>query len=100
MPAKSPVATSAKPPAATEKTSLDYLQMAVQDLDRARERAGEELRAVIDDAVRKLREAIEDLRRRAESQTAEWEKSLEHAADDVLLERGRRAAMASATRRL
>lgn len=56
-------ATRAKRPAAAraEPSSLDYVQQAIEDLDKARSRATDELRETIDSAIERLRKAASQL---------------------------------------
>jgi hypothetical protein len=91
------MATSTKTPVqrtSGEKSSVEYLQQALQDIDHARERAGTELRDSLDSASGRVREAIADLRKRAEDQAAELERAFEDAAEETRREYGRRAIMA------
>lgn len=102
-PAAKPRAKAAAKPAArrgaapAEKSPMDRLQEAIRGLDRARDRAGDELRESIDTAVTRLRDVAGDLRKRAERQAGEWEDALDEAGEDVRRELGRRAVMAQQT---
>jgi hypothetical protein len=99
MPAAATPAKRARRATATHKqpTSLDYVQKALHDLEKARTHGSKELRTAIDGATERLREASSDLRSRAGDQTAEWEKTLERASDDALRELGRLAIRAQRT---
>jgi uncharacterized protein YicC (UPF0701 family) len=88
-----------------EQTVTDYLEHAVEDLNEARQQAGEEVRAAIDSAISRSREALDDLRgdaeeraeklrSRAEERAGEWQSTLEDATEDVRRELGIRAIRA------
>jgi uncharacterized protein YicC (UPF0701 family) len=88
-----------------EQTVADYLEHAVEDLNEARQQAGDEVRAGIDSAISRSREALEDLRSdahertlklrsRAEKRAGEWQTTLEDATEDVRRELGIRAVRA------
>lgn len=94
---------------AEEQTVADYLEHAVEDLNEARQQAGEEVRAAIDSAISRSREALEDLRTdaqeraeklrsRAEERAGEWQTTLEDATEEVRRELGIRAVRAQRTR--
>jgi uncharacterized protein YicC (UPF0701 family) len=86
----------------TEKAELcaaDYLEKALDDLNRARHDAGEELRTLTDSAISRTREALdhlksgaedrtEDLKARAEKRVAEWQRMLDDASADARRELG------------
>lgn len=76
-----------KPPAA--KTSVDYLEEALKDLDKAREKAGEGARSNIESAMDRIREVSKDARSRGADQLADWQKTVEDAAEDARREFGR-----------
>lgn len=80
---------AAKPP-----SSLDYIQKALDDLDKARERASDELRTIIDHTVDRLRKATKDMRARAGGEAAEFEDMIDRASEDVRRDIGRRAVEA------
>jgi F0F1-type ATP synthase membrane subunit b/b' len=93
-------------------SAVDYLEKALEDLDRARHNAAEELRSMIDSAIGRSREALEHLRTdaegraeqiksgaedrkaRAEDRAAEWQQTLEEASDDVRRDLGIRTVRA------
>ncbi|MGA8217749.1 MAG: hypothetical protein WB771_04225 [Solirubrobacterales bacterium] len=88
-----------------EQTVASYLEHAVEDLNQARQQAGEELRTAIDSAISRSREALEDLRSdaqdrtvnlrsRAEERAGEWQHTLEDATEDMRRELGVRAVHA------
>jgi uncharacterized protein YicC (UPF0701 family) len=80
--------------AAQAPSSIAYVQDAIKDLERARERAGTELRESLDAGIERLREVIEDLRKRAEQQASEFERVFEETTEEGRREFGRRAIMA------
>ena len=84
---RTPTAHKPAPPA--RRTSVDYLEDALKDLGKAREKGGEEIRASIDAAMERVREAAKELGSRGQDQVGEWQKSLDAAADDALRELGR-----------
>ena len=60
--AKRPAATRARKPAAKkEKGTLDYLELALENLNQAREHALKDARAQIDSAMERIRETIKDV---------------------------------------
>ena len=84
-------------PKPAKKSSLDYLQAALEDLARAREQAQQEARAGIDSAVERIRGVRKDLGARAHDEADELQTRLEHASDDALMEFGRAAIRAQRT---
>lgn len=89
------------PKASHKATASDHLQDAISDLDKAREQAGEDVRASIDAARKRIDEAREDLSGRGhefadrgQDQVKDWREQLEGAADDALRELGRLAVRA------
>ena len=78
----------------TEKAPLDYLQDALEDLEKAREKAGDDVSASIDSARERISEAREDLTDRGEVQVKDWREQLGSAADETLRELGRWAIRA------
>ena len=68
---------------------VDHLQDALEDLDKAREKAGEEVSARIDFARERINEARDDLSDRGQEQLKDWREQVGAAADDVLRELGR-----------
>lgn len=59
MPNTTPAKRARRAPAARQHSSLDYVQPALEDLDKARGRAGEELRTTSDTAIERLRKGRE-----------------------------------------
>jgi hypothetical protein len=90
--ARTPTAHKPAPPA--PRTSVDYLEDALKDLGMAREKGGKEIRASIDAAMERVREAAKELGSRGQDQVGEWQKTLDAAADDALRELGRMAIRA------
>ena len=80
-----------------EKSSLDYLQHALDDLAHAREQAQQEARGGIDSAIERIREVRKDLGARARDEAEEMQSRLEHASDEALREFGRAAVRAQRT---
>lgn len=88
-----------------KQTAVDYLERAVEDLNQARQEAQADVRSMIDSAVDRTREALEDLRAnaeeraekirtRAEDRAGQWQRTLEDASEDVRRELGVRAVHA------
>jgi uncharacterized protein YicC (UPF0701 family) len=77
-----------------DKAPMDHLQDALEDLDKARETAGEEVGARIDSARDRINEARDDMSHRSHDQITEWRGQLENAADSALEELGRWAIRA------
>jgi hypothetical protein len=92
-------ATKRKPPVRrpAEKSTLDYLQRALDDLDRARAKAQKDARASIDSAVARVRDAVKDLNSRAHDEAHDWEERLDHVSEEARLEFGRVAIRAQDT---
>jgi uncharacterized protein YicC (UPF0701 family) len=76
---------------ATSKSSVDYLADALDDLGKARDQGGKELRSTIDDAMERIRRAREDMGSR------DWQHMLDDAAEDARRELGRMAIRAQRT---
>jgi hypothetical protein len=90
--ARTPTAHKPAPPA--PRTAADFLDEALKDLGKAREKGGEEIRASIDSAIERIRETAKELGSWGQDQVGEWQKTLDAAADDALRELGRRAIRA------
>lgn len=80
--------STAKRSAPQAKTSSDYLQQALRDLDRARERASGEAREAIDAATDRIREFVKDASDRAQDEVGDWRESLTRAGADLRCELG------------
>jgi hypothetical protein len=88
-----------------ELSAAEYLEKALDDLDRARQHAAEELRSTIDAAIGRSRDALdhlrldaedraEQLKTRAADRATEWQRILEEASDDARRELGIRTVRA------
>ena len=82
---------------APEPGTLDFLQRALEDLNRAREHAQQDARAGIDDATERIRAAVEDVRKRVREESDELQTRLDHTSDEVRLELGRAVIRAQRT---
>lgn len=76
------------------KTPVDHLQDALEDLNRAREQAGDDVSASIDSARERITDASEELSDRGQGQLKDWREQFGSAADDALRELGRWAIRA------
>jgi hypothetical protein len=92
-----PAKRARRAPARPEPSSVDYVQQALEDLDKARGRAGDELRHTLDNTVERLRKAAAELRSRAEGEATDWEHALERASEEMRRELGRLAVRAQGT---
>jgi ElaB/YqjD/DUF883 family membrane-anchored ribosome-binding protein len=70
------------------RSPADYLEEALGDLTRARDEAGENIRAGIDSAIERTRDALKDAGSEARSQAADWQRTLEKATDELRRELG------------
>lgn len=77
-----------------EKSSLDYLQHALDDLAHAREQAQVEARGGIDSAMERIDKVRKDLGARARTEAEDLHARLEHASDEALREFGHAAVLA------
>jgi uncharacterized protein YicC (UPF0701 family) len=59
---KTPPAKKKKPAKQVEKGTLDYLELALENLNKAREHAQRDVRAQIDATVDRIRGTIRDVR--------------------------------------
>lgn len=91
-----PARTRVRPKDA-EPGTLDYLQRALEDLNRAREHAQRDTRSGIDDATERIRAAVEDVRKRVSEEADELQTWLDHASDEARLELGRAVIRAQRT---
>jgi vacuolar-type H+-ATPase subunit E/Vma4 len=92
--AAKPAATRAKTP---DPGTLDFLQRALEDLNRAREHAQQDAQAGIDDATERIRAAADDVRRRLREEADELQKRLDRASEEARVELGRVAIRAQRT---
>ena len=90
-------------------SAADHLEDALEDLNKARQSAQDELRTRIDSAITRAREALDDLRSdtdkraeglrsRAEDSAKDWQRAPEDATEDARRELGVRAVRAQRTR--
>jgi len=77
--------------------SLDHLQSAMDELTKARERAGEDIRAAIDSAIERTRGAMKGAGEDAQEQLSDWQRSLERATDELRRELGVAAVRAQSS---
>ena len=84
-----PARKAAAKPKSKDKNTLDYLQHALDDLDKARSHAQQDARTSIDAAVERIREAVNELRSRAGTEAREFEDRLEQVSEDARRELGR-----------
>jgi hypothetical protein len=85
-----PARTSARAKVA-EPGTLDFLQRALEDLNRAREHAQQDAQAGIDDATERIRAAVDDVRRRLREEADELQARLDRTSDEARLELARAA---------
>jgi ElaB/YqjD/DUF883 family membrane-anchored ribosome-binding protein len=79
---------AASPPAKEGQSPAEYLQDALQELTKARDRAGDDIRSGIDSAIDRTREALKEAGSETQEQVADWRGTLEKATDDVRRELG------------
>ena len=91
---RTPAGKATRRAAAKPKSTLDHLQHALDDLDKARTQAQQDARTSIDAAAERIREAVKDLRGRASGEAREFEERLEHVSEDARRELGRAAVNA------
>ncbi len=91
-----PKRAAAKPRRAKpkEKAPADYLQDALDDLEKARAKAGKEVSASIDKARDRISDARADIDDQRLDQVKEWREQAGNAADEALRELGRWAIRA------
>lgn len=95
--AKAPARRPAKKKAAHAAdgaTTLEYLQKAIEDIDKARAHAGKDMKASLDTAMDRMREMAGDFRKRAEEEATDWQKTIEGTTEEMRRELGRRAVRA------
>ncbi len=73
---------------AAEPGTLDFLQRALEDLNRAREHAQHDAQSGIDDATERIRAAADDVRKRLREEADELQRRLEHASEEARVELG------------
>lgn len=89
--------TVTRVPASREASTLDHLQRALDELDKARMHAQTDARAGIDAAVERIRDAADELRSRASGEAREFEQRLA-SVSEARRELARKAAQAQRTR--
>ena len=80
--------TAAKPATETGHTPVEYLQDALGELTKARERATGDIRAGIDSAIERTRDALKEAGAEAHEQVSDWRGTLDQSTDDVRRELG------------
>jgi hypothetical protein len=80
--------TGRKPAKSDGHSPVEYLQGALDELSKARERAQGDIRDGIDSAIERTRDAMKDAGSEAQTQVADWRSSLEKASDEVRRELG------------
>ena len=80
--------TARKPATKDDHTPVEYLQGALDELTKARERAGGDIRSGIDSAIERTRDALKEAGTEAQTQVSDWRSSLDKANDDVRRELG------------
>lgn len=80
--------TGRKPAKANGHSPVEYLQGALDELGKARDRAQGDIREGIDSAIERTRDAMKDAGSEAQTQVADWRSSLEKASEDVRRELG------------
>jgi hypothetical protein len=73
---------------------VEYLQGAIDELTKARERAGTDIRSGIESAIERTRDVMKDAGSDTQKQVVEWQRALERAGDDVRRELGLMAVRA------
>lgn len=86
--------TAKKSAKADAHSPTEYLQGALDDLTKARERAGGDIRAGIESAMEHTRDAMKEAGAETQDQIGDWQKSLEKATDDLRREFGLMAVRA------
>jgi hypothetical protein len=78
-------------------TTLDHLQHAATDLNKARGQASKDVASNIDAALTRIREAADGVRHRAQGEAGDWQEALELAGAEMRVDLGRRAVRAQST---
>jgi hypothetical protein len=79
------------------KSSIDFVQEALSDIDKARLSAQGEARAQLDRTTDRLKTLVTDLRERAGDELRDVESSLDRANEQVRVEIGLRAVRAQSS---
>ncbi len=90
-----PTHSPAKKP--TPKTSVDHVQEALGEIDKARQSAQGEARGQLDRATDRLGALATDLRDRAEEEARDFQASLDRAGEHLRVDLGLRAVRAQNT---
>lgn len=77
-----------KPAPGNGHTPEEHLREALEELGKARDRAGDDIRGGIDAAIERTREAMKEAGAEAHEQVSDWRHSLEKASDDMRRELG------------
>lgn len=93
---KAPAKRTAKK-AADGATTLEYLQKAIDDIDRARQHASKDMKGSLDSAIDRMKDIAGDFRKRAEDEAADFQKSIEDTTEEMRRELARRAIRAQRT---
>jgi hypothetical protein len=80
--------TARRPTTADGHSPTEYLQDALDELTKARDRASDDIRGGIDSAIERTREALKEVGSEAQEQVADWRGTLDRATDDVRRELG------------
>jgi uncharacterized protein YicC (UPF0701 family) len=80
--------TARKPATKDGHTPAEYLQGALDELNKARERAGGDIRSGIDSAIDRTRDAMKEASSDAQTQVSDWRGSLDKANDELRRELG------------
>jgi len=80
--------TARKPATRDGHSPAEYLQGALDDLNKARERATGDIRDGIDSAIERTRDAMKEAGTDAQEEVSHWRSSLDKATDEVRRELG------------
>ena len=80
--------TTRKPATGDRHSPADHLRGALDELTKARERASGDIRAGIDSAIERTRDALKEAGVEAQEQVSDWRGTLEQSTDDVRRELG------------
>ena len=69
-------------------TPEEHLRGALEELGKARDRAGDDIRGGIDSAIQRTREAMKEAGAEAQEQVSDWRRTLDKASDDARRELG------------
>ena len=80
--------TARRPATKESHTPVEYLEGALDELNKAREHASGDIRSGIDSAIDLTRDAMKEAGTEAQTQVSDWRGSLEKASDEVRRELG------------